>query len=236
MLVDPPPVRSRLCPHCRHRIVVRRFEGRPAYLTEAAVVVFEAERRREIDERGWEIARARWLKLAGSVDAAPARVVRVATIPISAAAVEAARALYASAANHAAGLARREHRWADLGRIRRDQAAALYADAGAPLPPPEDLVALYREGRNAVLRSLAAWAPDAELVGAGCCRACRQDDGQAFRIAQELRRPRLPHPECPKGLCACDWWMAILDQGAGRKRRRGSRPAAGATRQAPPAV
>jgi hypothetical protein len=70
---------------------------------------------------------------------------------------------------------------------------------------------------TAVLRSLAPAVKQAELVSAGCCSACREDDGAVFRIAEEVRRGRLPHPGCPKGLCGCDWWPAAVEP---RRRRR----------------
>jgi hypothetical protein len=210
-------------------IVVRHMDGRPAYLTVSAVAVFEAERQRELDEHNWDTARARWLELAASVKAPQARAERIAATPISAAVVEAARTLYTTSADHAATEARREKRWADLGRLREVEVLALYADAGSPLPPPDELLVMYREGKTAVLRALAQMAPDAELVGALCCKACRADDGKAFTIAKELREPRLPHEGCPKGLCACDWWLAIIDHKVERKRRprapRAAKPA-----------
>jgi hypothetical protein len=71
--------------------------------------------------------------------------------------------------------------------------------------PQADVVALYREGVAAVLRGVAEIARDAELVSARCCDACRADDGIIVRISAELRAPRLPHADCPKGLCRCDW-------------------------------
>ena len=205
---------------------MRHLDGRRVYLTEAAVEVFEAERHREANERAWGIARGRWLQLAATLQVPLAKRDRIALMPISEAAVEAARILYTTAADAAAREARGEKRWEDVVRIRGEHAAALYADAGSPVPPPDDLVALYREGKSAMLRSLAKWAPDVELVGAGCCRSCREDDGKAFKIAKELREPRLPHPGCPKGLCGCDWWMAVMDQKPARRRRAASPRAA----------
>ena len=83
-------------------------------------------------------------------------------------------------------------------------------------------------GRASPRRSegLSAVAREAELVGAACCPACRADNGRTFRIADELRTPRLPHPDCPRGLCACDWWPAV------RKAPKKRRDAAGSPRPA----
>jgi hypothetical protein len=205
ILLDPPPARSRRCPRCRQPIVVRRVGGRPVYLAETLLAVFEKERRRSVDEQIWASDRKRWLRLAGSVRVPVARRSRLAAAPISASVAEAARALYLSGAEHAVRSARREKRWAEVARIRREQATALYHASGSSIPPPDDVLALYREGMLADLRSLAVLSRDAEVGSAGCCVACREDDGKAFRIAAELRAARLPHPGCPKGICGCDW-------------------------------
>ncbi len=205
--------------------MVRRLEGRTVYLTEAAVTVFVAERERKNNEHAWEVARRRWLALAASVHAPEARRAKVRATPISAGAVQSAKTLYMTAAEHTAKVARHEKRWTDVAKIRLDQATALYAEAGSPLPPPEEALGLYREGKSAILRSIAEQGRHAEFVAAGCCRACRADDGKVFRISTELRTPRLPHEECPRGLCSCDWWFAIA---VSKKpaRRRSAKPSA----------
>jgi hypothetical protein len=223
VLLDPPPVSSRLCPRCRRRIVVRHTDGRAIYLTEAAVEVFEAERQRDIDARTWERDRRSWLQLARLVAVPADRRQRIATAPLSAATVEAARALYLAAADRGAREARHEKRWEDVARIRQRQVAALYEEAGGHPPVPADILDLYRDGINATLRGLSALASDVELVGASCCAACRADNERIFRIADELRVPRLPHPECPRGLCACDWWPTVR-QAAKKKGRRRTAP------------
>jgi hypothetical protein len=75
----------------------------------------------------------------------------------------------------------------------------------------------------AVLRSLAGMSREAEVVGAECCPTCRADDGTIVRIATELKQLRLPHEGCPRGLCACDWWIAVGM--VPKKRRRSVKPA-----------
>jgi len=233
VVLDPPPVRNRRCPSCRQPIVVRRLEGRTVYLAEAAVAVFEAERKRQADEREWTAARSRWLRLATTVKAPTARRARIAAAPISAAAVEAARSLYLTSAEKVVRAARRDKRWGEVGSIRRDEAAALFAEAGSPIPPPEEVLALYREGMAGVLRALTYHARHVELVSSGDCPACRADEGLTARIADELRTPRLPHPGCPRGLCGCEWWPAVVQPARHRRRRAAARtsataPAAGA--------
>jgi hypothetical protein len=225
-LLDPPPTRNRLCPTCRQPIVVRRIEGRLALLTESAVLVFDAERRREADEAAWTAARRRWLTLAHDLHAPGDRLTRIAGAPISAEAMAAARTLYLTTAEGVVRTARREKRWGDVGQVRRRQAEALYLEADSPRPVPEEIVALHREGMAAVLRSLLPVSKSAEIVSAGCCPACRADDGRAFRIADELRAVRLPHAGCPKGLCACDWWPAVAPPKQRRRRASAAPPPA----------
>ena len=200
--------------------MVRTIEGRPAYLTEAAVEVFVAARKEDAEEQARDLERRRWLRLSATVDVPSARRSKLAAAAPSPAVVEASRRLYTTAAERAVARAKREKRWVDVARIRRDQAAAVFAAAGSPVPPPENAVEMHRDGKLALLRSFAAHGSDAELVSAGCCRACRVGDGKAFRIALELREPRLPHAGCTKGICGCDWWIGVVE----RKRRR-RRPA-----------
>lgn len=218
--LDPPPARSRRCPSCRQSIVVRRVDGRTVLLAEAAMPVFEEQRQRTTDEHTWSAARKRWLALAETVHVPADRRARLSAAPLSASVVEASRTLYLEAAERAVRAARREKRWEVVSKVRREQAASLYAEAGGRVPPPDDVAALHREGMLAELRSLAETSRTAELVSAGCCAACRADDGKAFRITAELHTPRLPHAGCPKGICGCYWWISLADPRSLRRRRR----------------
>ncbi len=232
VLLDPPPPRGRLCPRCRQRIVVRHVDGRAVYLTEAAVPVFEGERRRTDDQDRWAIERRRWLHLAKVVKAPAGRREQIERAPLSAESVHAARTLYLASVEREVRAARRAARWNDVAIRRREQAAALFEESGSPVPPPEEVLRLHQEGAAAALRAMVAIARWADLVGAGCCPACRADDGRTFRIADELRVPRLPHPGCPRGLCQCDWWISTEVP----KRRRRSTTKARSSAAAPDAA
>jgi hypothetical protein len=229
-IVSPAPVRPRKCPFCRRTIVVRRTGGRTVYLTEAAVEVFEAERRREADIAGWTARRAEWLRLAQGVGADPARVARIVGRHLAPETVAEARSLYVTAAAKVQKDAAKAGHWDVAARVGREQAAALYLDAGSPVPVPEDVLALHSRAMIAMLRSQAGTGTHAEIIGGRCCAACRGDDGKAFPIKDELRTPRLPHSGCPRGLCPCEWWLAVTPPL--RKRRRSpaktSKPAEGA--------
>jgi hypothetical protein len=236
IVLDPPPKSTRLCPRCRHRIVVRRSEGRTIYLTEAAVEVFESERRRGAEEETWTRQRRSWLQLAQTVNVPADRRQRLAAAPLSAEVVQAARSLYLVAAERAIRAARHERHWEDVARLRRRQAAALYEEEGGHPPPSDEVLAVHRDGVAATLRELATISRDAELVGAACCAACRAENEHIFKIADELRTPRLPHAGCPHGLCACDWWPAVRKAPPKRPRRRVPAPSSQRAGPAHPAA
>lgn len=220
VLLDPPPVRARLCPRCRRRIVVRRIDGRLVLFTEEAVAVYEAEREREAKERTWNSERRIWLGLAKGVSAPENRVARLVAAPTSEAVVVASKDLYLAAAERAVRTARRDKRWDKVASIRREQAAALYRASGSAIPPPDEVVALHRAWSEAALRSHGGFGRQVELVAAGCCAICARDNGRTFRISAELRGQRLPHAGCPKGLCQCDWWPLPDSKGRGPRVRR----------------
>jgi hypothetical protein len=201
-------------------VIVRRVDGTAVYLTESAAAVLEAERHREADVKIWTADRRHWVELALSVHAPVDLCRKIAAMPISDRAVEAARAVYRTASDQAVRDAREAGQWVRLSRIRQIEADELYLDAGSPLPPPADILAVYRESKAAVLHSLAAHSTVAELAAGTCCRACRADEGGLFKIAVELRKPRLPHEGCPRGLCGCDWFVAVPEAKPARRRRK----------------
>ena len=228
VVLEPAPTASRRCDRCRQRIMVKRVDGHPVYLTEAAVAIFEAERRRVASSARLTRERGRWLGLAATAGAPERRHAQLAAARLSEDSVVASRALYLTAVDRSFRAARREKAWDAAARIRREQATVLYRAAGSHRPPPADLVALYREGVAAELRGIAEMSRDAELVAASCCDACRADHHRIFRISAELRQPRLPHADCPRGLCRCHWDLAARDRRTMQRYLR-RRPAADAS-------
>ncbi|MGH2464795.1 MAG: hypothetical protein ACRDGI_04980 [Candidatus Limnocylindrales bacterium] len=220
--LEPPPTTSRRCEECRQRIVVKRVDGRQVYLTEAALPVFESERRRVASSARLTRERDRWLGLADGVGGSTHRHAQISAARLTDVSVAAARAFYLAAAERAFRLARRDKKWDLAARIRRDEAVAVHRAEGSPKPPSPEVLALYRDGVASELRGIADISRDAELVAAACCDACRADDKVLIRITSELRQPRLPHVECPKGLCRCHWDLATRDRTTMRRylRRR----------------
>jgi hypothetical protein len=117
-------------------------EGHVAYLTEAAVAIFEAERRKELDLGRWNQDRDRGLKLAAAAGAPATSTRKLAAARISEEVAEAARTLFMTTAERAFESAKRQHRWEDAARVKRDQASALHRAAGSPKPPTDDVVHL----------------------------------------------------------------------------------------------
>ncbi len=221
LLLEPAPASSQRCVRCRQRIIVKHIEGRVVYLTEAAVPVFVAERQRIAASGRLTRERERWLRLAAAAGAPAQSHARVAGARLTEGVVVSARTLYLTTADRAFRAAKRDHDWEAASRLRREKATVLYRVAGSPLPPPADLLAMFREGVAAELRGIAEISREAELVSASCCDVCRADDRLISRISHELRAPRLPHDGCPKGLCRCRWDLAERDRTTMRRYLRG---------------
>lgn len=227
LLYDPPPASSRQCRRCRQRIVVRRIDGHVAYLTESAVALHEAEARKAADAGRYGRETGRWLAHASSAGAAPGKVARLRAAASTAETAAAARDLYLATVDDRFGAARRDQRWEDASRIKRDAALVLHRMAGSPVPPSAEVVGIHREGVAVELKGLAKIAREVEVAGPPCCEACRADVGRIFPIAKELATPRLPHAGCPKGLCRCSWDLSTRDRElVQRYLRRRPRPAA----------
>ena len=193
-------------------------------LTAASAPLVDEHLRREADERRWTVERADWLARAVRVHAPADEIERLSEAGLSASVVDRSRSLYLDNADRMVRAARRRTDWGVVARVRRDEAAALYAEAGHPVPPPDRVVELHREGLLAELRSIALTTQFAELVSARCCRACRVGDGTAVRISAELKTPRLPHEGCPKGICGCEWFIATAPPRKPRRRRSTTAP------------
>lgn len=224
-VLDPAPTSNRRCERCRHRIMVKKVNGAAVYLTEAALQVFDAERKRVSNLARWTKERDRWLRLAATVGAPEERRVQLAKARLTDDVVATSRKLYVNNADRAYRAARAKQDWVAAGRLRREKAVALHAGAGSPVPPSEEVVAIFREGVAAELRGISEIARDAQLVSGKCCEACTADEGSVVRIARELKAPRLPHAGCPRGLCRCHWDLAEKDRLTVRRylrRRSGS--------------
>ena len=133
-LLRPAPTADRRCTECKQRIVVRHVGERTVYLAEAALPVFEGERRRIADEERWAATRAHWLGLATASGADAAVVAKAAGEPPTEARVSTARDLYLSSVDRSFEIVARAGQWADAARIRFDEARVLFDLADVPIP------------------------------------------------------------------------------------------------------
>jgi hypothetical protein len=134
----PPPKSSRKCAECRQRIVVKHLDDRTVYLAEAAVPVFEAERRRLATLQDQREQRAFWLDLALKSGAPADKVAKATGEPPSDGRVAAARALFLSTVDRAFSVAADADHWEEAARIRYEEAIALFDYAGSPVPAGEE--------------------------------------------------------------------------------------------------
>jgi len=212
LFLVPPPETSRPCVRCERLIVVKRVEGHLVFLTEAAIEVFEAERRRSADLERWTSERVQWLKLAIGLDPNAEDVDRLGSAPISEEAVVSARNLCLAIVDRRLRDLELEERWEEASDLGHEQAAVMHRLAGSPVRPPDDVIAIHRRAASADLRWIARVAKEAELDGAACCSTCQADNGRTSQIEAELETPRLPHEGCPKGLCRCQWDLTARDK------------------------
>ena len=153
-LLVPAPTTHKRCTRCKQRVIVRRVDDRVAFLTEAAVAVFEAERRRVAESRHWVGPRNHWIRLAEAADAPADRVAKVMDMLATPESTFAARSVYFAAVDRAVKTARAEHDWPLAVRLRRTQAVAVLKAAGSPRPLPDDVVELHRDAAAIELRGI----------------------------------------------------------------------------------
>ena len=149
-LLDPAPTTSKRCDHCRQRIVVKRIDGTPRFLTEAAVLVFEAERRRVLRTR----RAGRAIGTAGSASrrrpGQPRRARRRSSRPpdLTEDVVAAARKLYLTTVDRAFRAARAARDWEAGSPTPARRGRGLYRVAGSPRRLSADVVDDLPRGRS----------------------------------------------------------------------------------------
>ena len=212
-LLVPAPTTHKRCPRCRQRVMVRRVDDRVAFLTEAVGRGLRggaAARRRE---PALDRAPQPWIRLAEAADA-PAGQGREGQRELATPESRLRRAIRV--------LRRRRPR--REGRRAPSTTGRLPSASGAPRRSPCSKAgrladpAAGRRGRAAPGRGgdRAARDPGARQGGRARRRAVlpavRRRPGHIYRINAELHEARLPHADCPSGLCACRWRLSDRDR------------------------
>ena len=199
-----PPALPELSPADR-RPPRRRSTGLPC--RESAVPIFDRERQRLLDEATWTVERER-----GSPSP------RASTRRRPGANASRGRAVGRGGRGIALPLpverragrprARRRKRWPEVART-----AACRRRRCSPRPVrrpgPGTIVGIQRDGCWPSCGSSSGRLHRRGAGSDGCCRACRADDGKVFKIVAELRNRGFRTIGCPKGLCGCEWWLAM---------------------------
>ena len=82
--------------------------------------------------------------------------------------------------------------------------AAYFAHAQDLAEHHQPWAEVARAGFAMMLRRYLEEADRAEILACDC-RICRPDHGRLLTIAAEILAPTLPHADCEKGWCACDY-------------------------------
>ena len=95
-----------------------------------------------------------------------------------------------------------------LGALRRDDwstaQAGYFAHAQDLADHHQPWAEVARAGFAMMLRHYLGEADRAEILACDC-RICLPDHGRLLPIAAEISAPTLPHADCEKGWCACDY-------------------------------
>lgn len=205
IVLDPPPTRSRKCPECGDKIVVRtdRETGEKLYLTSEAVARFDAART-VASARKKAIRRIDWMGLTeADYDSKALELAEKWGTPPSPGDV------YWTLANE------QVHR---LGDPRQSgyEMQQIYSGMAQHLReegrPHEHLQRQAHHARLAYERAKIEgflqendqmWP--VQVLGNACCEACELLDGRTYTFEQALQEMPLPPEKCTRGWCNCSW-------------------------------
>ncbi len=198
-IINPPPARSRKCPHCRERIVVRtrRSDGVKLLLTEAAGKEFDKQRKAEV-------ARNEGIRRSQNIGASIEDFERTEKELTGKWGFAPPRDVFWALANEAVLDAAKKGTAHHLSMVYWEMARLLY-DEGNPRHPHIEMA------RRASRASIQAYAERG--IGGGkvevlatCCQVCDVDNGREYTIAQAIEVLPIPHEACENnGWCRCTW-------------------------------
>lgn len=198
-ILETPPKRSRKCPACKERIVVRtrRSDRIKLFLTEAQGKQFDEQREREA-------ARNDAIRRSESVGATAEDFNSTEKELTEKWGFAPPRDVFWAVAGKAAIHAMEKRDWHQLSMVYFTQALLLNEEGKPHLQ-------LAREASKA---SLQRYAEDGYTrsvqVMAGCCQRCDRDEGRQFTTAEALEKLPIPHEGCENdGWCRCMWNAAI---------------------------
>ena len=206
-LMEPAPQRSRKCPECEQRIVVRtqRGTGGKQLLTVEEAARLDAQRKAKA-ARNKALRRIEWLGVTDrDFDVRERQLAEQwGTDPHPG-------DVFWSIANEKITALGSEGQWHELSMLYQQMGAHLL-DEGKPHRR------LQQQAHEAELRHLATlseWEPEgrrrAVILANACCDACEQLDGQVFTFEEAMDAIPLPPEVCEREWCNCLWSATYLD-------------------------
>ena len=198
-ILETPPTRSRKCPACKERIVVRTRRS-----DRVKLILTEAEGKKFDEQRDREAARNDAIRRSESVGATVEDFSRTEKELTEKWGFAPPRDVFWAVAVKAALAAMEKRDWHQLSMVYWTQALLLHEE-GKPH------MQLAREASKASLQRYAedGYTRSVQVI-AGCCQLCDRDEGRRFTIPEALEELPIPHDGCERdGWCACMWNVVI---------------------------
>lgn len=200
VVIDPPPARSRKCPDCRERIVVRtrRSDGAKVLLTEADAADFDEQRKAEA-------ARNDAIRKSSNIGATPEDFANAERTVAQKFGTALPRDVFWQLANEFAVRAMKSNDWHALSMVYWQQARLLYEEGKPHLD-------LAREASKASLQRYAhdGFVKQVEIL-CNCCELCERDAGRKMSVQDAMEQLPIPHEESANdGWCIC-LWVPVVD-------------------------
>lgn len=194
VILDTFPSRTRKCPSCKQKLVVRtrRSDRAKLLLTESQGRVFDTERSR--DAKRNKAIRHSLLHLGCSkrdfelIENELARRFGVA-LPGD---------TYCVLANSAIKEPMLNKEWHRVGMIQWGMARWLYEEG-------REHIQMQREAYKADLLHHLSQGRTHVRVVSGSCNECRKNDGRVFSVSDALNSAIIPNERCKNGWCICLW-------------------------------
>lgn len=203
VVLDPPPARSRRCPECRERIVVRteKVVNRKLYLTPEGAEAFDAEKAADAE-------RAKIIRRVAKIGYGMADFDRVfADLKSESGADPNAGDVFWRLANSRKVEQETQAEWLGLTSTCREMAQYLHGEG-------HDSIGMLREAARAELCRAAEdpFTTQVEIISHQPCQACGVDDRKRFTVSVAQAEERLPHLNCDQHLCQC-WYRSLPPDG-----------------------
>lgn len=195
--MNPIPVRSGRCPHCKELVVVRTDRA-----TRGRLLLTKAQAREFDGERKSQAARNKALGASINIGCTEDEFQKMERSLLEKFGIALPGDVFWALANEAIREPMLRQEWHRVARIEWARARWLY-DEG------RNHIQHLRESRAADLKARVANSLTGKVRiltnGEAACAVCRRNDGKVFTIESALSEMPLPVEECENGWCQCMW-------------------------------